>query len=194
MLFAVTLIALLIASTEAYDATYDISKSKRYVQFCGIAYCTDPLFGVNTVDNWSCKTCKNFPNVTAKSFYGTKATDAKGFVAYDGNANEIIVSFSGTDPASIRNWIDDIDFLKTDYPYCADSGCRVHEGFYRTYTSVDESVKSILNGFVSSHPSASISVTGHSLGAAMAAFGIAELTYEGHRLNTPYTFGKHEQS
>ena len=189
MLFAVTLVACILVAIAAYDANYDINKSKRYVQFCGIAYCTDPLFGVNTVDNWSCKTCKNFPNVTAKSFYGTKATDAKGFVAYDGVANEIIVSFSGTDPASIRNWIDDIDFLKTEYPYCSDSGCKVHEGFYRTYTSVDESVKSILSGFVSAHPTASISVTGHSLGAAMAAFGIAELTYDGYKLNTPYTFG-----
>lgn len=181
------LLSLFLVSGCAYESSWNLNKGKRYVDFSGIAYCSDPWVGKNTVDNWSCKVCDKYPNVTAKSFYGSSATDAKGYVAYDPNANEILVVFSGTDPVSIRNWIDDIDTVKTDYPYC--SGCRVHEGFYRTYKSVDSALKSILASYHDAHPSATITVTGHSLGAAMAAHGMAELTHAGYKLTTSYTFG-----
>jgi len=176
-------------AVSAYDSHYDVNKSKRYVEFAGIAYCSDPLIGKNTVDNWSCKICKNYPNVTATSFYGSKATDAKGYIAYDPKANEILVVYSGTDPASIRNWIDDIDTIKTAYPYCSSTGCKVHEGFYRTYTSTDASMKSILSKYVSQHKSASITVTGHSLGAALVAHAVAELTMIGYKLTPAYAYG-----
>jgi len=180
-------IALLFSLGFAYELNFDINLAKRAVSFSGIAYCTGPIAGTNSVDSWSCKECKNYPNVNATSFQGSTATDAKGFVAYDPDANEIVVSFSGTDPASIRNWIDDIDTIKTDYPYC--DGCRVHEGFYRTYQSTDAQVKSLLNLYTSTYPAATIAVTGHSLGAALAAHAVAELTHVGYTLKASYTFG-----
>jgi hypothetical protein len=172
----------------AYDDNYSIDKSKRYVQFSGIAYCADPLVTQNNVDNWNCKMCSQFPNTTATTFYGGSVTDQIGYVAYDGDANEILMVFAGTDPLSLRNWIDDIDFIKTDYPYC-DNGCQVHEGFYRTFNSVRDQAIQQLDAFAAQHPSASITVTGHSLGAALAALGTAELAHRGYKLTTPYTYG-----
>lgn len=93
----------------------------------------------------------------------------------------------GTDPLSIQNWIDDLDFFKTSYPYC--SGCEVHEGFWNAYKSIDSQVKSAVAKFVSSYPSAKLSVTGHSLGAAMAAHCMAELAHSGYKVTTAYTYG-----
>lgn len=84
-------------------------------------------------------------------------------MAIDYDANEIIVSFSGTNPLSIRNWIDDLDAFQTSYPLCS-SGCKVHKGFYNTYLSVQEQVLTLLKKYVSANPTAKISVTGHSLG------------------------------
>jgi hypothetical protein len=139
----------------------------------------------NTVDNWSCEACKNYPGVTARTFHGNR-TDANGFVAYDPAANEIIVSFAGTDPLSIGNWIDDIDTVKTSYSHC---NCEVHKGFYDAYKSVDSLVKDLVKSFYSSYPSASLAVTGHSLGAAMAAHCAAELAVDGYKVKTVYSYG-----
>ena len=41
-----------------------------------------------------------------------KSTNANGFVGYSAADDFIVVSFSGTDPLSIKNWIDDINTLK----------------------------------------------------------------------------------
>jgi hypothetical protein len=170
----------------AYDSNYDLNKAHRYVTFCGAAYCTDQSLKRNTVNDWSCKACKEYPHVTATSFHGN-ITDANGFVGFDSDANEIIVSFSGTNPLSIQNWIDDIDFFQTPYSYC--SGCQVHRGFYNTYLSVDSQVKSLVQSFVSQHPTASLAITGHSLGAAMAAHCAAELVHKGYKIKTVYSYG-----
>ncbi len=140
----------------------------------------------NTINNWSCKACKAFPHVTATTFHG-KSADANGFVAYDADANEIIVAFAGTDPLSIKNWIDDLNFIQTDYPYC--NGCKVHQGFLNSFNSVIAQVKSLVSSAVSQHPSAKLSVTGHSLGAAMAAHCTAELAHSGYNLTASYTYG-----
>lgn len=169
-----------------YDSSYSLQTAERYVKLCGAAYCTDPKLRKNSIDDWSCNVCASFPNMTAKSFKSSK-NDGNGFVGYDGDANEIIVSFSGTDPLSIRDWMDDLNFFKTDYPYC--SGCQVHEGFYNTYLSVQDDVKSYVSSFQAQHPTATLAITGHSLGAAMAAHCAAEYTHMGQKISTMYSFG-----
>eukprot|EP01040_Poterioochromonas_malhamensis_P010694 gene10694-11650_t len=171
---------------QAYDSSYNLDLSKRYVTFSGAAYCTDQTLKRNTVNDWSCSACKSYPHVTATSVHG-KSNDANGFVGYDSDANEIIVSFSGTNPLSIQNWIDDLDFFQTAYPYCSD--CQVHRGFYNTYLSVDSQVKELVKNFTSQHPSASLAITGHSLGAAMAAHCAAELVHSGYKIKTVYSYG-----
>ena len=170
----------------AYDDNYQTDKSLRYVDFSGAAYCTDPIFGEDQITNWNCQACKNYPNVIAQTFHSDKP-DARGYVAYDPDSNEIIIAFSGTDPLSIRNWIDDIDFIKMDYPYC--SGCQVHEGFYKTFLSVKDQVLNLTTSYLSQYPSATLTVTGHSLGAALAGHCIAELVYEGFSVTSAYVYG-----
>lgn len=39
-------------------------------------------------------------------------------------------SLSACSSSSIRNWIANIDTVKTTYPGCA--GCEVHKGFYKS--------------------------------------------------------------
>ncbi|KAJ1432627.1 Alpha/Beta hydrolase protein [Ochromonadaceae sp. CCMP2298] len=169
-----------------YDSTFDLDQAERYVALCGVAYCTDPKLRDNCVDKWSCNACKQFPNMTATSFKSEKF-DGNGFVGYDATADEVVVSFSGTDPLSIRNWLDDLVFVKEDYPYC--DSCQVHSGFYATYQSLDPTVKSLVTQYLSKHPSASLSVTGHSLGAALALLCVAELVQSGYIVRTAYTYG-----
>lgn len=92
----------------------------------------------------------------------------------------------GTDPLSIQNWIDDLNFFQTDFPYCA--GCRVHEGFYKSFLSVIDQIRPLLSTYISSYPTASLTITGHSLGAALAAHCAAELS-RNYSISTVYTYG-----
>ena len=184
--FILLLLSTGMASCQAYDSDYVLDKSERYIKLAGAAYCTDPKLRKNSIDDWSCKACASFPNMTARSFKSTK-NDANGFVGYDGTANEIVVSFSGTDPTSIRNWITDLKFRKVKYPYC--DKCEVHNGFYHAFQSVEDDVKKFVSSFQAQYPTATLAVTGHSLGAAMAAHAVAEYTHMGVTVSTAYAYG-----
>jgi hypothetical protein len=171
---------------DAYDSNFTLATGERYIEMSGLAYCTDPKLRSNCLDSWSCNICKDYPNMSGKSFHSS-LYDANGFVGYDADANEIVVSFSGTNPLSIRDWIDDIDTVKVSYPYC--SGCEVHKGFYDTYSSIDADVKSLVASYQANYPTATVGITGHSLGAAMAAHCAAEFTHAGIAITTSYTYG-----
>lgn len=186
VLVLTVLLACALLNCQAYDDNYILDKAERYIKLSGAAYCTDPKIRRNSIDNWSCNVCKDFPKMTAHSFKSPK-NDANGFVGYDGDANEIIISFSGTNPLSLRNWIDDLNFFKTSYPYC--EGCEVHQGFYNSFLSVVDTIKGYVSSFQSKHPTATLAVTGHSLGAALAAHAVAEYTHMGVNVSTSYTYG-----
>lgn len=49
-----------------------------------------------------------------------KTTNVNGFIAYDKDSNMIYVSFAGTDPISLKNWIKDLDFKWMSYEMCDD--------------------------------------------------------------------------
>jgi len=101
----------------------------------------------------------------------------------------IIVSFSGTNPLSVKNWIDDIDTLKVSYPFC--SGCAVHQGFYQTYNSVKDQLHAGLQPLIKAYPNFPIQVTGHSLGAALSVHAALDIlhTYK-VPIDVVYNFGQ----
>jgi predicted lipase len=96
----------------------------------------------------------------------TSNKDTNGYVGYYPTDNEIVVAFSGTNPFDIQEWIDDLDFFKTTYPYC--SGCNVHEGFYKTFLAAKDNIFNLTNSYLAQHPTASVTCTGHSLGAGIS--------------------------
>lgn len=166
------------------EARYSESTAKYYVDFAGASYCAGTLG--QGVENWDCHVCANHPGVNATTVYKS-GTNANGFVAYVPERNQVMVAFAGTDPLSIKNWIDDIDTLMTGYGAC--SGCEIHEGFLRTYNSVVGQVRSVVKDYTSAHPGASVTVTGHSLGAALAMIAVMDLSQQGYNVAETYTFG-----
>jgi len=172
--------------STASAASYNENLAKVNMDMAGAAYCAGHLgAGVN---EWKCTVCDKYPGVNATEVYAP-GTDANGFVAVDPNNHRIVVSFSGTDPLSIRNWIDDISTLKTNFPFC--SGCEVHNGFYNTYLSVQSQVLTLVKEARTQHPDFSILVTGHSLGGAMAVHAALDLKLSlGLSTEDIYTFGQ----
>ena len=118
-----------------------------------------------------------------------------GFVAYDSSVNRIVMSIAGTDPLKIKDWVDDLNFFKTEYPYCKmynPAGyCEVHEGFLGTYEVAKSVVRSVISSYKSSFPTATLHLTGHSLGAILALLTAMDLKLTmGISVDSLLTFGQ----
>ena len=94
-----------------------------------------------------------------------------GYIGYSSARNEIVVAFRGS--VNIANWVTNLNFFKKPYPGV--SGAMVHEGFYDAYQAVSPKVISTVNTLLGQHTSASIVITGHSLGAALATIAAIDI-------------------
>lgn len=120
--------------------------------------------------------------------------DAHGFVGHDRDnaSNPIVAAFTGTDPFSLPDWVDDLDFIKAAYPFpVCPGGCRVHRGFLEAYLQIREQTLEGLRTLRQAYPDAPVYLTGHSLGGVFATFAAMDVL---HALNESvqvlYTFGK----
>lgn len=71
------------------------------------------------------------------------------------------------------NFVSDLDFVLVDYEGMTDSF--VHLGFYYTYHMVSSSLIKAVAALQTTYPTASILVTGHSLGAALATHAAVDI-------------------
>ena len=66
---------------------------------------------------WDVATIANyFPNIRSVSVFQNITGENLGYTAYNPDTNEIIMSFRGSE--NTENWIEDIDFLKSDFSKC----------------------------------------------------------------------------
>lgn len=85
--------------------------------------------------------------------------DAQGFAAIDA-AGRAIVAFRGTQPDALGDVLSDIDAIPRDWP----GPGWVHHGFWATLDTIRSQVDAWLAARTVTH----LTITGHSLGAAMA--------------------------
>jgi len=192
MLFFLLALACFLYGTNSYKTNYTVGQANRFAELCLAAYCSGNLGSGATT--WTCTACKKQPQMTKiTQFYSSAYTyNANGYVGYDTIQKAIVVSFAGTDPLSITDWIDDIDFFATSYSPCKSSGCQVHQGFYKTYLSVQSQIQTAVKALWTTYGSSTnFQVTGHSLGGAMAAMCAIDfyVTY-GVQPQYVYTFGE----
>jgi predicted lipase len=151
-------LAIVIASTISIaSAAYDADLSNRAFYHAAAAYCAD-----DSVQNWSCGDACNFLPLESITLAAKDSTFS--FVGYSRAANEVIVAFRGS--ADIPNWITNFEFVPIPYEDVTDAF--VHEGFYLAYKSVQDTLRSSVKALLEEHTDASVVVTGHSLGGALA--------------------------
>ena len=107
------------------------------------------------------------------------------------NTEEIIVAFPGTD--SLQDFLTDFTFFPVNYTdgktSCA--GCQVHSGFYNAYQSIAPAMTRALDGYVLDYPQYRVTITGHSLGGALAAVAYPSLkSTTSLPVQQVYTFGQ----
>lgn len=78
--------------------------------------------------------------------------------------------------------------MKIYYPLC--SGCKVHRGFFASYSSVSKTILRDVAKLKSQYPESKLVTTGHSLGGALAILCAAELMHTFGKVDYVYTFGQ----
>jgi hypothetical protein len=93
-----------------------------------------------------------------------------GWVCIDPSCGRLIVAFRGTQTAG--DWLDDLDFVSEAYRPIAGGGT-VHQGFQHVYYAVRDNVLRLVREHCGSIRE--VLVTGHSLGAALAALALPDI-------------------
>ncbi|CAD8175749.1 unnamed protein product [Paramecium octaurelia] len=179
----ISLVIVLSYQTVEYN-TFDEPFAKHLFYLTSASYCSE-----QHIRNWNCgKPCKELKPITDVTIFVNATNENAGYGAYHPETDEIYLVFRGTLPWSITNWIEDIDFIKTDYPYCPNN-CQVHRGFYYSFLGIQDQVLNTLKSLTKKYPLAKITITGHSLGGALAHHALVYLATRGFTISKFYTFG-----
>jgi hypothetical protein len=103
--------------------------------------------------------------VATKEIYDKKS-DTTGYIGYLPSDKHIYVLFRGS--SSIQNWISDLDAIKTDYTTFPECKCKVHKGFFDAEQQVASFVVDEVRRLKGELSGYSVTVAGHSLGAALS--------------------------
>ena len=113
-----TIVAAVVISTA--KAGYDPNFAREMVYLSGAAYCSK-----STVEAWNCGQACSSVQVSSPTYVYDAGLNVAGYVGQL-MTGEILVSFRGTQPSSLKDWIDDLKFVKTEpYPYCTKCEVRV---------------------------------------------------------------------
>jgi predicted lipase len=151
------------------NQTYVLGDILPYARLAFAAYCPNPF-------NFTCTECPPLDFLPVSTFYN----ESTNMFAYIGirlpqtDPPEIIIAFRGTQFSSLLNWIYNLQFPKV-IPYRNYPGMAVHEGFWEAYESIHIGIEFWIRQLLVLYPTASITVTGHSLGGAMATLCATEI-------------------
>lgn len=146
----------------------EIEAFKPYTYYAGAAYCNP-----STTLTWACGfNCEANPNFQPVASGGDGATVQYWYVGYDADLDTIIVGHQGTDIAKLLPVVTDVVFLLSPldaalFPNVS-SGVLVHSGFKQAHANTATLVLSAVTKAMSAYSTNTITVVGHSLGAAIA--------------------------
>ncbi|KAL1917382.1 uncharacterized protein VTP21DRAFT_5038 [Calcarisporiella thermophila] len=147
---------------EEVDAFRSIAK------LCAIGYCRN----FSTTAFECGERCKEFPNMTLAGHFLTPRYDINGYVAYDKEAQVIVVAWGGS--VSEQNWIENAKIMPIKYSE-ASYGAFVHMGFQEAYEEARGPMLRLILPVLKEYPYFRLLITGHSLGGALATLNAADL-------------------
>ena len=157
----------------------------RQLSFSAAAQCA-----ANDIVRWNCTACVGKP---LQEVAVVQNNSHLAFTAWDDAEKSIVVVLRGS--LSIQDWLNNLNYFKTPaYGDLNCSDCNVHRGFLEAFQSLEPGILKGVRDLSKTHPDfKTIMVTGHSLGAAMAAHtAIAlKLVHGFEKISMPvYTFGQ----
>merc|ERR1712196_522827 len=129
----------------------------------GAGYCSG-----DGIMNWNCGPhCSSITGISDQVFILHSSDVLQGFVAWDSVTNAVIVSFRGTVESSIKDWVDNISFLKT-YPFSKYPSAGVHGGWWNAWLSLKDDFVAAIQKIASARSTTKVVLTGHSMGASLS--------------------------
>lgn len=177
----IVVINLITTQAIAYNNTWNLDEAKVNLYLSVAAYCGKENYKTHTFIGPT-------EGFIVSDVINDKLTDTEGYIGSLESTQSIYVVFRGSN--SGRNWITDLDAVKTSYtsfPDCIE--CKVHQGFYDAVERIRNNMVNSVNQLVSQYPEYTLRVTGHSLGAALAQLSAMELWKVGYHNVSVYNFG-----
>ena len=179
-------------STLAIQSTiatfhYDQTRAQKGVYYSGASYCA-----YETLKQWSCGTpCSWVPDITSTNQIVNTLRNTFVYTTYNRLDNEVIVVFRGTNGKDYMNWLTNSWGFKVEYEKGGNPNVKVHSGFKAAYDAVKDQMLRDVMQQINEHSSASVFVTGHSLGGALAVLAALDIKKAiGSRKIHLYTYGQ----
>eukprot|EP00827_Trimyema_finlayi_P004458 TRINITY_DN444_c0_g1_i2.p1 TRINITY_DN444_c0_g1~~TRINITY_DN444_c0_g1_i2.p1 ORF type:complete len:245 (+),score=77.22 TRINITY_DN444_c0_g1_i2:67-801(+) len=161
---------------------YSESQAVHLWNLCRISYCDPEMIQGQTCGPICQENLKHMKDIKLIREADTKLLAYTFFNKTDSN---LYVVYRGTN--NLKNWWQDFEAIHVNYPKCKD--CKVHKGFLDDTNSLTKDIKLALNEISQKNGNTrNLVVTGHSLGAALAILGTAELYNDFNIIHT-YNYG-----
>ncbi|KAJ8518299.1 hypothetical protein ONZ45_g4609 [Pleurotus djamor] len=151
----------------------DLDAFVRPAQFSRAVYCSTA-----SVTAWTCgKACDDIGGIEVLKTGGDDGLTPLFLVAHDPSTESLVVAHQGTNPENFLSILNDVQILLVDLDetrfasvkgHTSLEGIKVHDGFQKTFERTADDVLSAVKSGLESTNVTKISVTGHSLGAAIA--------------------------
>eukprot|EP00911_Craspedida_sp_UC1_P000804 UC1_evm1s616 len=168
-------------------AVYSPELTKWLVRLSQIAY-----DDINAVSDWSCYVCKKkegddaitgFRLARTNPTFRDVRSDIQFYGGYLAQADANVIAFRGTPGLLTVDWLTNLD-VKLDpldfLPHAVSAEIQVHSGYQNIIkdAKVSQALLALARELQASHPRASLVITGHSLGGALA--GMAAMLIQAH--------------
>ncbi|EFX01310.1 lipase, class 3 [Grosmannia clavigera kw1407] len=124
-------------------------------------------------------------------YINVTSTDTQAALWKSTSTKEIVLGIPGT--SGDRDVFTDLEIALVSYKSpnvdCTDD-CKVHDGFQKAWNSIEPAVSASLAKALKANPGYTTIVSGHSLGAAIAALAFASLVNGPYNVTTAYTYGQ----
>jgi Lipase (class 3) len=159
---------------------YDSAQLNTGVWLSGAAYCGKDKYKSMIVGGPA-------SGFTYKETLYDVKTDLQGYIGILPTTKSIYVVIRGS--SSTMNWLDDFEVNLVPYNTFPECNCKVHNGFYRSALGVVNKTIDSVKGFIKLYPGYSVTVTGHSYGAACGQLIAMELVKNGINVKI-YNYGQ----
>ena len=140
---------------------------------------------------WSSQApCSSTPaDIVEQQWFVNNATKTQAALFRVDSRKELVLSIPGT--SDVLDYLTDADFFLTAYKAsgvnCAE--CQVHSGFLGAWNSVFDIVDQGIKDALAKYPSYTITIVGHSLGAALADLAYGSLKPQLQNVKQLFTYG-----
>ncbi|KAJ3683754.1 hypothetical protein LUZ60_013981 [Juncus effusus] len=177
-----------IKTIDDKDSSFNHTLALTLVEYASAVYATD----LTALFDWTCDRCCNLTTgFEVIELIVDISNCLQAFVGVASDPNAIIIAIRGTQENSIQNWICDFVWQELDLPDMAKA--KVHRGLYTTYnnTILRSSIAKAVKKIRKSYGDLTVMATGHSMGGALAAFCVFDLSVN-HGIDNVYlmTFGQ----